>query len=229
MLAPTFLFVGVITMIGYFQLFAEPYVMTRGGPLNATLSMALFMYQQGFRWWNMGYSAAIAFVLFLLILAATLLQLRPAAEGARVRRSGRARRKAPSSLSTLALVAGAALTLVPLLWMISASFMPAGPGELGAARSPPAPPTLEHYRTLFTRIERRADFGNSLVLALAVTSGSLLFNSMAGYAFAKLRFAGPRSDLRVPDRRARDSRAGRDAAALPDHQEPRASSTRCGA
>ena len=75
MLAPTFLFVGVITMIGYFQLFAEPYVMTRGGPLNATLSMALFMYQQGFRWWNMGYSAAIAFFLFLLILGATLLQL----------------------------------------------------------------------------------------------------------------------------------------------------------
>jgi multiple sugar transport system permease protein len=75
MLAPTFLFVGVITMIGYFQLFAEPYVMTRGGPLNATLSMALFMYQQGFRWWNMGYAAAIAIVLFLLILAATLLQL----------------------------------------------------------------------------------------------------------------------------------------------------------
>jgi len=75
MLAPTFLFVGVITMIGYFQLFAEPYVMTRGWPLNATLSMALFMYQQGFRWWNMGYAAAIAIVLFLLILAATLLHL----------------------------------------------------------------------------------------------------------------------------------------------------------
>ncbi|MEP6769664.1 MAG: sugar ABC transporter permease [Acidobacteriota bacterium] len=74
MLAPTFLFVGVITMIGYFQLFAEPYVMTRGGPLNATLSMALFMYQQGFRWWNMGYSAAIAFFLFLLILSATIVQ-----------------------------------------------------------------------------------------------------------------------------------------------------------
>src|SRR3979411_191894 len=75
LLGPTLLFVGVITMIGYFQLFAEPYVMTRGGPLNATLSIALFMYPQGFRWWNMGYSAAIAFVLFLLILSATLLQL----------------------------------------------------------------------------------------------------------------------------------------------------------
>ncbi|MGH7589582.1 MAG: carbohydrate ABC transporter permease [Gemmatimonadota bacterium] len=75
-LAPTFLFVGLLTMIGYFQLFAEPYVMTQGGPLHATYSVVLFMYEQGFRWWNMGFAAAIAFVLFLIILAATLLQLR---------------------------------------------------------------------------------------------------------------------------------------------------------
>ena len=76
MLGPTFLFVTVITMIGYFQLFAEPYVMTQGGPLQATTSVVLLMYEQGFRWWNMGYAAAIAFVLFLIILAVTLLQLR---------------------------------------------------------------------------------------------------------------------------------------------------------
>ncbi|MCW5698574.1 MAG: sugar ABC transporter permease [Rhodospirillales bacterium] len=76
MLAPTFLFVGIITMIGYFQLFAEPYVMTQGGPSNATLSVVLFMYEEGFRWWNLGNAAAIAFVLFVIILAVTLLQLR---------------------------------------------------------------------------------------------------------------------------------------------------------
>jgi len=76
MLRPTTLFVSLITMIGYLQLFAEPYVMTRGGPLNATLSVALLMYEQGFRWWNMGFAAAVAFVLFALILAGTLLQLR---------------------------------------------------------------------------------------------------------------------------------------------------------
>jgi multiple sugar transport system permease protein len=76
MLAPTFLFVAVITMIGYFQLFAEPYVMTQGGPSNATLSVVLLMYQEGFRWWNIGYAAALAFVLFVIILAGTLLQLR---------------------------------------------------------------------------------------------------------------------------------------------------------
>lgn len=76
MLAPTTLFVSIITMIGYFQLFAEPYVMTQGGPLNKTLSIVQYMYQEGFRWWNMGYSASIAFVLFIIIFIGTLIQFR---------------------------------------------------------------------------------------------------------------------------------------------------------
>ena len=76
MLGPTMLFVAVITMIGYFQLFAEPYVMTAGGPLRATTSVVLLMYEEGFRWWRMGYAAALAFVLFLVILAATVVQFR---------------------------------------------------------------------------------------------------------------------------------------------------------
>jgi multiple sugar transport system permease protein len=76
LLAPTFLFVGVLTMVGYFQLFAEPYVMTQGGPLGATRSVVLLMYEEGFRWWNMGYASAVAFALFAVILAATLVQLR---------------------------------------------------------------------------------------------------------------------------------------------------------
>jgi multiple sugar transport system permease protein len=76
MLAPTLVFVSVITMIGYFQLFAEPYVMTQGGPLRSTTSVVLLMYEEGFRWWRMGYAAAIAFVLFIVILLATLLQFR---------------------------------------------------------------------------------------------------------------------------------------------------------
>jgi multiple sugar transport system permease protein len=75
-LAPTFLFVGVITTIGYLQLFAEPYVMTRGGPDDATLSVVLLMYEEGFRWWNLGYASAMAFVLFAVILVATLAQVR---------------------------------------------------------------------------------------------------------------------------------------------------------
>jgi multiple sugar transport system permease protein len=76
LLAPTFFFVGVTTMIGYFQLFAEPYVMTQGGPLHSTYSLVLYMYEEGFRWWNIGYASSIAFVLFVITLAGTLVQVR---------------------------------------------------------------------------------------------------------------------------------------------------------
>jgi multiple sugar transport system permease protein len=74
LLRPTTRFVTVLTTVGLFQIFAEPYVMTRGGPLYATTSITLLMYQQGFRWWNLGRAAAVAFVLFALIIAATGVQ-----------------------------------------------------------------------------------------------------------------------------------------------------------
>ncbi len=75
-LGPSLVFVGVVVMIGYFQLFAEPYVMTQGGPLRSTTSLVLLMYEEGFRWWRMGFAAAIAFVLFIIILVWTLIQRR---------------------------------------------------------------------------------------------------------------------------------------------------------
>lgn len=75
-LGPTLMFVGVMTMLGQFQVFAEPYVMTQGGPLRSTVTVMLLMYEQGFRWWRMGYANAIAFVLFALMLITTLIQMR---------------------------------------------------------------------------------------------------------------------------------------------------------
>jgi multiple sugar transport system permease protein len=75
-LGPTFLFVSVTTMIGFFQLFAEPYVMTQGGPLGATRSLVLFMYEEGFRWWRMGMAAAVAGVLLVITLTGALVQLK---------------------------------------------------------------------------------------------------------------------------------------------------------
>jgi multiple sugar transport system permease protein len=71
MLRPTTSFVVLMTAIGSLQLFAEPYVMTQGGPGDATRSLVLLMYEQGFRWWNLGFAAAVAFVLFVLVAAAT--------------------------------------------------------------------------------------------------------------------------------------------------------------
>lgn len=70
-LAPTMLMVGILTTAGYFQLFAEPYVMTQGGPLQSTVSVLYLMYDQGFKWWNLGLASAVAFLLFGLIVAVT--------------------------------------------------------------------------------------------------------------------------------------------------------------
>lgn len=76
MLRPTFVFVGVLTLVGYFQLFAEPYVMTQGGPVQSTVSIVYLLYDEGFKWWNMGFASAVAFVLLALILVVTRLQFR---------------------------------------------------------------------------------------------------------------------------------------------------------
>ena len=69
LLTPTLVMVAILTVAGYFQLFAEPYVMTQGGPLRSTVSVLYFMYEEGFRWWNLGFASAVAFVLFVIIFA----------------------------------------------------------------------------------------------------------------------------------------------------------------
>jgi ABC-type sugar transport system permease subunit len=76
MLRPTILFMLVITTIGYLQLFEEPFVMTDGGPLDATLSVTMYMYQQGFEFFHQGYASAIAYVLFVIVAAVAFLQFR---------------------------------------------------------------------------------------------------------------------------------------------------------
>ncbi|MEO3692448.1 carbohydrate ABC transporter permease [Roseateles paludis] len=70
-LAPTVLMVSILTTAGYFQLFAEPYVMTQGGPLQSTVSVLYLMYEEGFKWWNLGAASSVAFVLFVIILIVT--------------------------------------------------------------------------------------------------------------------------------------------------------------
>jgi len=81
MLAPILGMVLILTIAGYFQLFAEPYVMTQGGPLQSTVSVLYFMYEEGFKWWNLGSASAVAFILFLFIFAVTVVQVRVARRG----------------------------------------------------------------------------------------------------------------------------------------------------
>jgi multiple sugar transport system permease protein len=76
MLRPTILFMVVITTIGYLQLFEEPFVMTDGGPLDRTLSVTMYMYQQAFRFFHQGYASAIAYILFVIVAIVAFLQFK---------------------------------------------------------------------------------------------------------------------------------------------------------
>lgn len=76
MLSKTTFFIVLMTSIGYLQFFAESYVMTGGGPMNATMSIVLYMYNHGFKYYNLGYSSAIAYLLFGIIIAFTWFQMK---------------------------------------------------------------------------------------------------------------------------------------------------------
>jgi len=93
-------------------------------------------------------------------------------------------------LVNTALIVGAVITLFPLLWMLSASFMSNGEATTFPPHLVPHAATLEQYRQLFVRLSIGRAFLSSTIVAGVTTLVSLLFNSMAGYAFARLRFGG---------------------------------------
>jgi multiple sugar transport system permease protein len=76
LLRPTSLFVVVISLINAFQVFDQVWVMTQGGPASATQVTAIYIYQQAFQYLNLGYGSAAAFILFLVIIAFSLVQFR---------------------------------------------------------------------------------------------------------------------------------------------------------
>jgi len=100
------------------------------------------------------------------------------------------KRLAHIALLHAALLLAALLTLTPLLWMVSASLMPIGEATAVPPRLWPSHVSFAHYAELFTRLNLASALLNSALLATAVTAISVLFNSMAGYAFAKFAFRG---------------------------------------
>ena len=88
------------------------------------------------------------------------------------------------------LILGAVLAIFPLFWMLAASLMPTGEANTFPPRIWPSHITFSHYAALFTRLDLGRFLANSALIAVSVTAISLLVNSMAGYAFAKLRFRG---------------------------------------
>ena len=75
-IAPVLLLSALLSVAGFLQLFSEPYVMTQGGPAQSTQTLLYYMFEEGFRWWNLGMASAVAVVVFLLTLAAAGAQLR---------------------------------------------------------------------------------------------------------------------------------------------------------
>lgn len=76
LLSPTTFFALAISLIGSFQVFDQIYVMTRGGPADATRTLVYYIYETGFQYFRMGKAAAAAWILFLIVFVATILQFR---------------------------------------------------------------------------------------------------------------------------------------------------------
>jgi multiple sugar transport system permease protein len=76
MISPSILFVLIMGVIATFQTFTQAYIMTGGGPANATLFYILYLYKNAFNWFEMGYASALAWVLFAIILTLTIIVLR---------------------------------------------------------------------------------------------------------------------------------------------------------
>jgi multiple sugar transport system permease protein len=100
------------------------------------------------------------------------------------------RRAIPAVLTYGLLLLGCAIAILPMVWMVSASLMETGAANRYPPRLFPERVTFEHYHALFTRLNLGRYLLNSVFVASVVTMTSLLINSMAGYAFAKLRFRG---------------------------------------
>jgi len=76
LISPVTFFLVVVNVIGSFQVFTPTYILTRGGPNNATLTLPLYIYLNAFSWSKLGYASALAFCLFVLILVLTVAQFR---------------------------------------------------------------------------------------------------------------------------------------------------------
>ena len=188
MLKPVTFFVVVMSIAKSFQVFGQVYVMTQGGPSNSTLTIVNYLYVVGFTWFEMGYAAAIAYALFILLLVLTIVQFRMVS-----RESGGGFVQA-QFLVRLGLYGMMGLVLLlwvgPLFWMLSTSLKPEGQILSLVPRWIPRVFTLENYRDVLVKFPLVRWGVNSLVVATGSTSLGLLVSVPAAYAFAKMRFRG---------------------------------------
>ena len=194
--ATTFL-VLVLSTITTLQAFEQVYVMTNGGPNRRRQRVTvLYMYQQGFEFFHMGYAAAVAWVLFGLIFILTASSSSCRRGGCTMRedvagRAGRGRRgRRGRAAAYLFVWAGAAVMVLPFLASVSnslksfAQYIAVPPTWL------PSPPHWSNY----TEVWERAPFGryawNSFLIATLAVIGNVITSSMVGHALARMRLPG---------------------------------------
>ena len=181
LLGPTTFFVVIISLINSFQVFDQVWVMTEGGPAGATTVLVEQIVRHAFSYGEMGYAAAISWVLFALVLAATLVQFRLQrmgafdAENSLPTHNSRRCRRTGLLATTLqyapAACIGGAVMLIPFLWMLSDVAQGARRGAHGAAGDHPQPADLDSYRRVMETVPLARMFGNSLVVTvISVTS-----------------------------------------------------------
>ena len=158
------------------------------------------MYEEGFKWWSLGRASAVAFLLFMLMFAGD----RACSCASARERSERMNdeRRARAAASNTPAGRRRAARRVPLLWMSRCRSCPRR-GEHVSAAVAAGHPTLDNYRELFCEAGMGRYMFNSALIATLATLISLVLNTLAGYAFAKLRFRGRERMFRAA-RRAGD-------------------------
>ena len=198
------LLVGILTMAGYFQLFAEPYVMTQGGPLQSTVSVLYFMYEEGFKWWNLG--TRVGGRVPAVRHHASPSPCVPAAHGAASgSRMNAPVRRAGSSTALLARRGGrhAVSAAVDGVGVVHG----AGRGQHAIRRrSCPRQPTLDNYRELFAHAGMGRYLVNSVLLAVAATAAVAAVQRRGRLRLRQAALRRPRPHLQAAARRAGHSR-----------------------
>ena len=192
LLRPTTLFCLVFSALAAFQIFGQSYVLYGGGsgPGRAALTLVLYMYQQGFSEYEIGYGATIAYLLFAIVLLFTVLQFRLLSYGGETCMRYLRRAQIAWHIPLLLL---AALFLAPLVWMMSTAFRTPEDiiNGLGAMRWLPRPATLENFRQVLQNVQEFPVWrwtGNSMLISSSVTVLVLTVNSLAAFAYSRLRW-----------------------------------------
>lgn len=212
-MSPYILLSVIIMLIGIFQYFGPVAVMTNGGPVDSSRVYALYLYQNAFAYFKMGYASAMAWLLFIVVVVLTVIIFRSSArrvyyagqEGSAMMRASDARpdrighppdrrvsnrKLVQSLLSHAVLIVLSLIFTAPFLWLVSTSLKP----DEQIFKIPPVwlphPATFNNYWEGLTFIPYWLYLKNTLIYSVLSTVGTILSSSLVGYSLACIRWYG---------------------------------------